>query len=145
MFYLDKFFFSCRLINKNVLEWFLLIILWTDLQTFSVETIPHCVFDLEEKVGRCPILNSKFMKLKKAATRFSKKILFSNTSVEFLRTTILKNICVQLLLNWFYEVIVWKFVSGSYLKSSWLNNITKYQSLSNQSFKQFLAQMPSMS
>ena len=29
----------------------------------------------------------------------------------------------------------WKFVSGSHLKPSWLSNITKYQSLSNPSFK----------
>ena len=38
----------------------------------------------------------------------------------------------------------WKFVSGSHLKPSWLSNITKYQSLSNQRFKQILADMPSV-
>ena len=42
-----------------------------------------------------------------------------------LRTPILKNICVRLLLNWLYEVIVWNFVSGSHLKLSRLSNITK--------------------
>ena len=65
--------------------------------------------------------------------RFSIKTLFlkilqylrENVSVKFLRTPILKNICVWLLLNWLYEVIVWNFVSGSHLKPSRLSNITK--------------------
>ena len=60
---------------------------------------------------------------------------WENTSVKFLRTLILKKICVRLILNWLYEVIVRKLVSGSHLKPSWLSNITKYQSLSNPSFK----------
>ena len=47
-----------------------------------------------------------------------------NTCVKFLRTPILKNICVWLLLNWLHEVIFWDFVSGSHLKTSWLSNIT---------------------
>ena len=50
-----------------------------------------------------------------------------NASTKFLGTSILKNIFVQLLLKWLYDVIVWNFVSGSHLKP--------YQSLSNQSFK----------
>ena len=33
-----------------------------------VEIIPHCVFDSEEKVGRCSILNNYFIKLKKASS-----------------------------------------------------------------------------
>ena len=52
IFYFEKALFFCRSINKNVLEWFLLItskeytlyINWPDLQTF-VETIPCYVFD----------------------------------------------------------------------------------------------------
>ena len=51
-----------------------------------------------------------------------------NAYAKFLRTPTLKNICVWLLLNWLYGVIVWNFVSGSHLKPSWLSNITKYQS-----------------
>ena len=47
-----------------------------------------------------------------------------NTYVKFLRTPVLKNICIWLLLNWLYEVIVWNFVSGLHLKPSLLN-ITK--------------------
>ena len=65
--------------------------------------------------------------------RFSMKMLFlnilqyswENTCVEFSRTPILKNICIWLLLNWLYKVIVWNFVSGLHLKSSQLSNITK--------------------
>ena len=49
MFYFEQDFVFCMLISKNVLEWFLLIICkehnCPDLQTFIVETIPHCVFD----------------------------------------------------------------------------------------------------
>ena len=37
-----------------------------------------------------------------------------------------------------------EFFSGSHLKPSWLSNITKYQSLSNQSFKQNLVHIPSI-
>ena len=53
IFYLEKVLLFWRSINKNVLEWFLLItskeytlyIHWPDLQTFSVETTPNNVFD----------------------------------------------------------------------------------------------------
>ena len=75
MFYFGQGFVFCRLINKNVLEWFLLIICkertLPDLQTLLVETTPHCAFDYEEKVGRCPILyftKIYFNRLTKAAT-----------------------------------------------------------------------------
>ena len=51
--------------------------------------------------------------------------LQEKTCVKFLRTPILKNICIWLLLNWLREVIVWNFVSGSHLKPTWLSNITK--------------------
>ena len=57
----------------------------------------------------------------------------SNTAVfqlqNFCKTPIFKNICIQLLPNWLYEVIVRNFVSG--------------QSLSSQGFKYSLARMPS--
>ena len=43
---------------------------------------------------------------------------------EIFKNTILKIICVQLLLNWLYKVIVLNFVSWSHLKPSRLNNIT---------------------
>ena len=56
-----------------------------------------------------------------------------NTCVKFLGTPILKNICIQMLLSWLYELTVWDFVSGSHLKPSW-----------NQSFKQNLVHMPSI-
>ena len=66
-----------------------------------------------------------------------------NNCMKFLRAPILKNICIQLLLNWLYKVIVWNFVSGSHVKLSRLKVILQnYQSLSNQSFKQNLAYMP---
>ena len=32
-------------------------ILWPNLQTVLVETIPHYVFDLKERVDRCTVLN----------------------------------------------------------------------------------------
>ena len=75
---------------------------------------------------------SYFIKLKKQPPEDSMKTLFlkilqysrENTCVKFLRTPTLKNIWVQLLLNWIFEVIVWNFVSGLHLKPSWLSNIT---------------------
>ena len=74
---------------------------------------------------------------KSSHRRLSTKTLFfkilqysrENTCVEFLRTPILKNICVRLLLDWFYKVIVWKFVSGSHLNhldSVILQNTSRY-------------------
>ena len=48
-----------------------------------------------------------------------------NTGVKFLSAPIFKNICIRLILNWFYEAIVWNFVSGLHLKPSWLSNTTK--------------------
>ena len=61
--------------------------------------------------------------------KMSLKILqysWENTCVKLSRTTILENICLQLLLNWFYKVIIWNFLSG----------LQKYQLL--------LAHMPSI-
>ena len=60
-----------------------------------------------------------------------------NASMKFLRTPILKNFCIRLLLNWLYEVIVWNFISGVHLKSSSVI-LQRCQWLSNQSFKQNL-------
>ena len=62
-------------------------------------------------------------------TMFLKILQYSreNTYVKFLKTTIFKNICVRLHLNWLYEVIIWKFVSGSHLKPSWLGKLQQYQ------------------
>ena len=60
--------------------------------------------------------------------------------MKLLRTPILNNTCLQLLLNWLYEVIVCNFVSGSHLKPSWVI-LQKYQLLSNKSFKENLAHM----
>ena len=65
--------------------------------------------------------------------RFSMKKLFwkmlqysrENTCVKFLKTPILKKICIQLLLNLLYEVTGWNFAFGSHLKPSQLSNITK--------------------
>ena len=70
---------------------------------------------------------------KSSLWRFSVKMLFlkilqysrENTCVKFLRRPVLKNIYGCLLLNWFYEVTVLNFVSGSHLKPSRLNNIGK--------------------
>ena len=53
IFYFEKVLLFWRSVNKNVLEWFLLItskeytlyIHWPDLQTFFVETIPCYIFD----------------------------------------------------------------------------------------------------
>ena len=87
---------------------------------------------------------------KSSHQRFSIKTLFSknwqysseNTCVKILRTPILANICVWLLLNGIYEVIIWNFVPGSYLLDSLI--LQKYQSLLNQTFKQNLVHMPTM-
>ena len=43
-----------------------------DLQTFVIETIPH-VFDWEEKIDRCSLLNIYFIKLTKAASNWRKQ------------------------------------------------------------------------
>ena len=53
IFYFRKVLVFCRLIKRNQLEWFLLMIstqclkniLWIDIQTDKVETIPHYVFN----------------------------------------------------------------------------------------------------
>ena len=53
IFYFRKVLAFCRLIKRNQLEWFLLMIstqclkniLWVDIQTYKVETIPHYVFN----------------------------------------------------------------------------------------------------
>ena len=66
---------------------------------------------------------------KSSQRKFSTKMLLikilqdsrENTFAKFLRTPILKNICVGLLVNWLYKKIVWNFVSGSHLKPSRLN------------------------
>ena len=46
-FTFEQIFVFCRLINKNMLEWFLLIIYHALNRStnFLVETIPHCVFN----------------------------------------------------------------------------------------------------
>ena len=89
---------------------------------------------------------------KSSHQRFSIEMLFLNillylqekTCVKFLRTPVFKNISIQLLLNWFYKVMVWNFVSGLHL--NYLDSVTlqKYHSLSNHSFKQNLSYMPSI-
>ena len=102
VFYFGQVFVFCRLINKNVLEWLLL------KKTKKIWL---------RRRGRSIFIKTQFLKF----LQYSRE----NTYEKFLRTTILKNICVPLLLNWFYEVIVWNFVSGSHLIPFWLSNITK--------------------
>ena len=54
IFCFGQVFVFCRLINKNVLEWFLLMCqehTLTKSTNFLVETISHNVFDQEQKVG----------------------------------------------------------------------------------------------
>ena len=73
MFYFEQFFLLYMLINKNVWEWFLLIIyrehILPKLQTFFIETIWHPILNeiifwilIKAKVCRCPLLNSYFIK-----------------------------------------------------------------------------------
>ena len=60
-------------------------------------------------------------------------------------TPILKNICVWLLLNWLYKMVVWNFVSGQSLsKPSWLSNITKIPVAFKPDFKSNLLHMRSL-
>ena len=108
---------------------------WTSfcfLQIILVETIPHCFWSRRGR--QMPNTEQLLYQTEKSSHwRFSIKIPFlkifqysqENTYVKFLRTPILKNICIRLLLNWLYEMIVWKFVFGSHLKPAWLSNITK--------------------
>ena len=135
MVYFGQVFVFCRLINKNVLEWFLQIIFHTlnrSANFFSRNDLTLC-FWLRREGQQYLILNSYFTKLKKQPPEvFYKNAVLSffqysqgNTSVKFLRITILKNICRWLLLNWLYKVTVWNFVSLSDLKPSQLSNITK--------------------
>ena len=87
---------------------------------------------------------------KSSHPRFSIKMLFlkilqysqENTCVNILRISILKNICIRLLLNRLYEVIVRKFVSRLHLLDPVI--LQKYHLFLSQSFKQNLAHMPSM-
>ena len=67
-----------------------------------------------------------------------------NTCMKLLRTPILKNICIWLLLNWLYEVIIWNFVSLSHLKPSRLCNIIKIPLAFKPNFKQNSVHMPSI-
>ena len=161
VFYFEQVFVFCRLINQNVLEWFLHIknILKSRSTNLFSRNHPYCVF---EKVGRCPITVTLSNWQKQPPEVFHKKSCFqifaiitrkhlcfslffiklqtfrpatllkrdSNTGVfllwDFCKTPNLKNICLLLLLNWLYEVIVWNFVSEQSLsKPSWLSNITK--------------------
>ena len=50
-------------------------ILWPDLQTFLVETIQYYVFDLEEKVGKYPILNFMIRMIRNSYPQFYNKFL----------------------------------------------------------------------
>ena len=123
----------CKLINKNVLEWFLLIIKHTlDRSTnlFSRNQPTLCfwlgvgwqmpnaeqLLYATEKSSHQRFSIKKFLKI----LQYSRE----NTVVKLLKTPILKNICIQLLLNWLLEVTVWKFFSF-HSKPSWLSNITK--------------------
>ena len=70
---------------------------------------------------------------KNSHQRFPLKRLFlkilqyswENTSVKLLITTILKNTCIWLPLNWLYEMIVWNFIRGLHLKPSQLSDTRK--------------------
>ena len=93
------------------------------------------------------MLNSYFIKLKKLPLEvFYKNAVLKNFAILMGKhhlwnsetSTIWIIFCIRLLLNWFYEVIVWNLVSRLHLKPSWLLILQKYQSLSNQSFKQNL-------
>ena len=114
--YFGQVFIFCRWINKNVLEPFLLIIYRT-----------HIAFLINKRRSADALYwTLTLSKWKSSHLRFSIKTLFlkifqysqGNTCVKFLRTTILENICGQLLLNWLYEVTVWNLVSRFHLKPS---------------------------
>ena len=69
---------------------------------------------------------------KSSHQRFSIKMMLlkilqysqENTCVKLFRTPILKNICIQLLLNWLDLVTVKNFISRLHLKPYQLSNIT---------------------
>ena len=91
---------------------------WEDLQAFLVKTTLHCIFDSEE-VGRLPDTEQLYYQTDKSSHRMCsiKKAVLKNFAIfiylpvaKFLRTPILKNICVQLLL------ISQTFKSSSYKK-----------------------------
>ena len=86
VFHFEQVFFFCSLLNKNVLEWFLIIICKGHTLTISTNPFsrnhPTLFFDEGEKVGRCPILNSYFTKLTKTANEdVLKKTILKNFSI----------------------------------------------------------------
>ena len=101
--------------------------LWTDLLTFFSRKHPRLCFWLRREGRQMSYAEQLLYQTEKSNHRsFSTKTLFlkfllyswENTCVKFLKTPILKNICVVIL--------------------------QKYQSLSNQNFKQNLAHLSSM-
>ena len=135
MFYFEQVFVFCRLINKSVLKWFLLIIYPTvnrSKKRFS-RNHPNRFLIKNRRLADAQYWTVTLPNWKMQPLEFSIKTLFlkilqyswENTCVNFLRTPVLKNICVRLLLNCLYENIVWHFISGSLLKPSWLSNIAK--------------------
>ena len=126
VFYFGQVFTFCRLINKNALEWFLLIIWYTLNRSTNLfrRNHPTLCFWLRREDWQMSNTKKLFYQLKNAAAK-NLQYSWENTCKKFLRTLILKNICIQLLLNWLYEVIVWNSVSESHLKWCQLNIITK--------------------
>ena len=156
-------FVFCRLFNKNLLKWFLLMICkehilnrstkrfgrnhptlcfwlrrgWKMLNTkqllYQADKNSHRSCSTKIVLKNSAIFTRKYLcwslSRKVAAIQAFIKMRFQHKCFavpKFLRKPILKNFCVQLLLNWIYEVIVWNFVSEKvFSKWSWLCNNTK--------------------
>ena len=137
--YFGQVFGFCRLINKSVLKWFLLIMCLNNMyygKIYPFQQKPsHIVFNLEEKIDRCrqrftikkfAIFTRKHV-LKQACNFIKKRLQRSSCKYwEISKKTVLKNICIRLLLNRLQEVIDQGFLSGGSLsKTSRPSNITK--------------------
>ena len=128
------------LINKNVLEWFLLKIckehtLPRSTNLFS-KNHPHTTlfFWLIKEGWQMPKTEKLLYQTVKSIHRrcYIKKDVLKNFAIftgKYLRTPFLKNICIRLSLNRLYKVIIWNFFSGQSLsKSSWMAVLQKYHS-----------------
>ena len=79
----------------------------------TIATLLNGIFVLDEKENERRI--KKYNNKPRSTNLFNRKKRLQYRCflvAKFSRTPILKKICAQLLMNWFYEMIVWSFVSG---------------------------------
>ena len=121
-------FVFCRLINKNMLEWFLLIIKLTLNRStnFFSRNHPTLCFWLTREGWQMPSTEQLLYQTEKTSHwMFSIRTLFLKILQYSRGNTCVKFWITWLLLNWLHKVIVLSLVSGLHLKPSRLSDITK--------------------